>query len=81
MFDTFERFGERISELVIRTAMYQLDFLELNAFSYEVILHIDMFGSLIDGRIIGEINCASIVNTNSNGLWILQKPDVRDKSR
>lgn len=73
MLYTFEWFRKRVSELVISFTVDQLDFVHLDAFSHEMVLDIDMLGSLIYSRIISEVNSAGVINTISYWIRILEE--------
>jgi hypothetical protein len=61
-FFSSKRFGEDVCNLLICGTMSQVNSLGLYMISNQVILCVDVLSSIMDSRILGQLDCISIVD-------------------
>ena len=57
-----KRFGEDVCNLIICGTMSKMDCLGLYMMSNQIILCVDVFGSIMESRIISQLDCISVVS-------------------
>ena len=57
-----KRFGEDVCNLIICGTMLKMDCLGLYMMSNQMILCVDVFGSIMESRILSQLDCRSIVD-------------------
>ena len=57
-----KRFGEDVCNLIICGTMSKMDCLGLYMMSNQMLLCVDVFGSIMESRILSQLDCKSIVD-------------------